>query len=346
MHAFHAPFSKPARPAQVVRMPAAWQVELQHSFTRPAALLDYLELTVAPSGVAGQALQEFPLRVPRPYAQRMRKRDPGDPLLRQVWPAAEEELSADGDALDPVCDLHRLHPGGLIRKYQGRALLITSGACGIHCRYCFRRHFPYQDALASKGGWRAALAGITADPTISEVILSGGDPLALSDDKLETLVEGLEAIAHVKRLRIHSRQPVVLPQRVDQRLLGWLASSRLQKVLVLHANHAQELDAAVATACTELGRAGVTLLNQSVLLRQVNDNARTLSDLSEGLLAIKVLPYYLHIMDRVRGSAHFEVDETRARTLMQQLAACLPGYLVPRLVRETPGAPYKQIISW
>lgn len=345
---YDSQFLNGPQPTQTLaeRGPAAWQVELQRSFTRGSDLLGYLGLSLGPDHLAGPALEGFALRVPRPYARRMRHGDRFDPLLRQVWPSVSEDQTSPGEALDPVGDLHRLHEGGLISKYQGRALLISTGACGIHCRYCFRRHFPYADALASRGRWGAALAEIAADESISEVILSGGDPLSLADDKLEALSQSLEKINHVRRLRIHSRQPVVVPERVDGRLLAWLSASRLQKVLVLHVNHAQELDAEVAKACTALQQAGVTLLNQSVLLRQVNDDVEALAKLSEGLLEIKVLPYYLHVMDRVRGSSHFEIEETRAQALMRGLAARLPGYLVPRLVREIPGAPYKQIIPW
>ena len=234
---------------------------------------------------------------------------------------------------------------GLLTKYQGRALLVATGACAVHCRYCFRRHFPYADANPRADGWRAALAAIAADPTIDEVILSGGDPLSLSDTRLSELVAALAALPQLKRLRIHTRQPVVLPERVDAALLAWLAPLRLQKVVVLHVNHAQELDASVADACAKLRDAGATLLNQSVLLRGVNDSVDALAALSERLFALGVLPYYLHQLDRVQGAAHFEVNDRTALALHAALTARLPGYLVPRLVREVAGAPAKQPIA-
>jgi EF-P beta-lysylation protein EpmB len=290
----------------------------------------------------------------------MRKGDPRDPLLLQVLPVGRELLPRPGFVADPLAERGGLpapaHPDGatrsvrpargLLHKYRGRALLILTGACPIHCRYCFRRHFPYEEESAAAGGWEEALGYLEADPSIEEVILSGGDPLLVPDRFLAELALRLAAIPHVKRLRIHSRTPVVLPERVDGDLLAWIGATRLAPVLVLHANHAREIDGAVAAAMADLKAAGVTLLNQSVLLAGVNDSASALTELSQALFEVGVLPYYLHLLDRVAGAAHFEVDEAAARRLMAEVASRLPGYLVPRLVREVPGAPAKVPVSF
>jgi EF-P beta-lysylation protein EpmB len=224
-----------------------------------------------------------------------------------------------------------------LHKYDGRALLIATGSCAIHCRYCFRREFPYGEQQASAGRFRHALEQIAADESIAEVILSGGDPLSLSNARLAELGARLESIPHLRRLRIHSRHPVVLPGRVDEGLLDWLGGLRLSTVLVIHANHAAEIDGEVEAALAALSGCRVLLLNQSVLLRGVNDSVEALAALSERLADVGVLPYYLHLLDRVRGAAAFEVPEGRARELAEALRGLLPGYLVPRLVREVPG---------
>jgi EF-P beta-lysylation protein EpmB len=322
---------------------AAWQ--RAKFISSPAELLQRLGLERTAT-LEAQGLRDFPLRVPESFVARMRPGDPADPLFLQVWPAAAESLDSAGFALDAVGDLDKLKPGGLIHKYRGRALLISTGACAVNCRYCFRRHFPYGDSLASRGQWREALASIEADPSIEEVILSGGDPLSLADDKLEALVRGLERIAHVRRLRLHTRTAVVLPERVDQNLLAWLSRTRLQKVVVLHVNHPNEIDREVEAAAARLRGAGASLLNQAVLLRGVNDSVEVLAALSERLFACGVLPYYLHLLDRVQGAEHFEVDQPTGVRLMGELAARLPGYLVPRLARELPGKPAKTLLPW
>lgn len=322
-----------------------WSAELAAAVTRPAELLALLELDPALPGLDFDRTRDFPLRVPQAFVARMRRGDARDPLFLQVWPGAAEALTTPGYTLDAVGDLDRLKPGGLIHKYHGRALVIATGACAVHCRYCFRRHFPYNDALAVRGQWRETLAQIEADPSIEEVILSGGDPLSLTDDKLAAFVAGLEAIAHVRRLRLHTRLPVVLPARVDAHLLGWLGRTTLDKVVVLHVNHGNELDAAVAAACKRLRDTGATLLNQSVLLRGVNDSTAALAELSERLFSCGVLPYYLHKLDRIQGAAHFDVDDSMAKILMAGVTARLPGYLVPRLVREVAGAPAKRVLA-
>lgn len=324
----------------------AWQHALRTAFTRPAELLAYLDLDPALPALEAERLRDFPLRVPRGFAARMRKGDPKDPLFLQVWPSNREGESAPGFVQDAVGDLASAVGDGVLHKYHGRALLITTGACAVHCRYCFRRHFPYSDALAARGHWQPALERLAADPSIREAILSGGDPLSLSDERLAELLEGLARIPHLERVRIHTRQPIVLPERVDAGLLRILDALPLPKVMVLHANHANELDAEVGVALGRLRGAGLTLLNQSVLLREVNDTPGALLSLHERLFSLGVLPYYLHVMDRVDGAAHFEVADDQARALMRGLSSQAPGYLVPRLAREVPGEPAKSWLSW
>lgn len=317
-----------------------WVTELRAAYTEPLLLLRDLGLMPAAVGYHPLAGRDFAFRVPRPYARRMRIGDGADPLLRQVLPHFEERAEAAGFSADPVGDLAAARQPGLLHKYHGRALLLLSGACAVNCRFCFRREFPYQGAVGSTQ-LAAALRNIEQDSSVREVILSGGDPLLVHDDKLDELITRLSGIPHVRRLRIHSRLPLVLPARITPVLLSILARTRLRTVLVLHVNHAQEIDDEVVTASAALARHGVTLLNQSVLLRGVNDDAQVLAALSEALFAAHVLPYYLHLLDRVRGAAHFEVPDLAARELQKRLLALLPGYLVPRLVREVAGAPSK-----
>lgn len=327
------------------RAPADWQRELSAAITDPAELLEALGLDRALLAPARAAHRLFALRVPLPYLRRMRRGDPSDPLLRQVLASGSELLETPGFTSDPLDERGASQAPGLLQKYAGRALLVTTAACAVHCRYCFRREFPYAEQLAEGGRWQQALALIAHDASIEEVILSGGDPLSLSNARLATLSAALARIAHVRRLRIHTRLPIVLPARVDRGLLAWLATLPWPVALVLHVNHAQEIDAEVRSACRSLRETGVTLLNQSVLLAGVNDCARTLADLSQTLYDAGVLPYYLHLLDRARGTAHFEVPEEAARRIAGELAAALPGYLVPRLVRESPGAAAKQPLA-
>jgi EF-P beta-lysylation protein EpmB len=264
-----------------------------------------------------------------------------------VLPLDAELTETPGYVADPVGDLHALAGPGLLHKYQGRALLVTTGACAIHCRYCFRREFPYAEQHAGRHGFAAALTAIRNDASIVEVLLSGGDPLTLSDRRLADLLLGLEQIPHVRRVRIHTRLPVVLPERIDTSFLAmWNSIPRLQRIMVIHANHAQEVQDAptVREALRRLHDGGTTLLNQSVLLRGVNDSASALADLSEALFTANVLPYYLHVLDPVRGAAHFDVPEDAARQLHADLTARLPGFLVPKLVREVPGAAAKTML--
>ena len=291
------------------------------------------------------AVAVFPVRVPHEYVARMRKGDARDPLLLQVLPTADEDRAVLGFVADPVGDAAAMRAPGVIHKYRGRVLLTLTGACAVHCRYCFRRHFPYADANPAPGEWRAAWDYIAAHVDVSEVILSGGDPLSVADARLADLLERLDAIPHLRRLRIHTRLPVVLPARVTEGLIALLARSRLRPVMVLHINHAQEIDAHLRAAFARLRDAGVSLLNQSVLLSGVNDTEEALAELSEALFDAGVLPYYLHQLDRVAGAHHFAVSDVQALTLIERLRGRLPGYLVPRLARETAGHPSKDLLA-
>lgn len=316
--------------------PADWQHAQRMAYARPADLLAALGLTAAEVGLSQAAAADFGFRVPRPWAARIRPGDPRDPLLLQVLPVAAETRPRAGFLADPVGDLAAERAPGLLHKYRGRALLLVTGACAIHCRYCFRREFPYGDSVGT-ARLEAALELLAAAPEIDEVILSGGDPLSLRDERLAALIARLAAIPHLRRLRVHTRVPVAIPARVTSALVDALAGTRLASVVVLHVNHAQEIDEEVAAALRPLRAAGVPLLNQAVLLRGVNDDAATLRALSTRLFEAGVLPYYLHLLDRVRGTAHFLVPTRRARALLRELRDTLPGYLVPKLVREEAG---------
>lgn len=327
----------PKRPSKATARPGDWQAELAAAVRDPAELARLLELPAAALGTGGKdAGTSFPLLVPRAFVERMTRGDPDDPLLRQVLPAAAERDAAAGFGPDPLAE-HGLARHGTIRKYPGRVLLVTTGACPVHCRYCFRREFPYAAQTAARDEWRPALEAIRATPGVREVILSGGDPLSLANARLERLIRALETLPGLTTLRLHTRFPVVLPARVDAGLVALLESTRLDTVVVLHANHPAEIDAGVGHAVSRLRPATNALLNQSVLLRGVNDDVATLIGLSERLVGIGVVPYYLHLLDRVGGTAHFEVGEAEALALVESMRQRAPGYLVPRLVRERPG---------
>ena len=325
--------------------PIDWKRLWRDAVRDPAELLALLGLEGRVPGLSAEAAAQFPLRVPRGFIARMRPGDPHDPLLRQVLPLDQELRPMPGFDLDAVGDGAAKAATGVIHKYAGRALLIATGSCAVHCRYCFRRHFPYAEETAAAGQWREAVEAIRADASIEEVILSGGDPLSLSTAKLAELTGQLASIPHLRRLRIHTRLPVVLPERVDAELTVWLRALPWPVAVVLHANHAQEFDAYVDLAMARLRDAGATLLNQAVLLRGVNDSVDALAALSERGFAAGVLPYYLHQLDRVAGSAHFEVDDDRALALHTALMARVSGYLVPKLVREVAGDPGKRPLS-
>lgn len=308
----------------------------------PASLGRSLGIAVDPDPAVTRAHESFACRVPGEFLRRIRRGEPDDPLLLQVMPQAQEMRPQAGFSADPVGDLDAMVAPGVLRKYRGRALLTVTGACAIHCRYCFRRHFPYTEANPKPDAWQGALDVLRSDPSVEEIILSGGDPLTLADTPLLDLIGGLQSLPHLKRLRIHSRVPVVQPERITPALLGGLGAQGLATVLVIHVNHPRELGPGATNALASLKQHCHTMLNQSVLLRGVNDCADTLARLSEALFTRGVLPYYLHMLDPVDGAAHFAVSDPRAVQLMRALAARLPGYLVPRLVRETRGASFKQ----
>ncbi|RLQ21831.1 EF-P beta-lysylation protein EpmB [Seongchinamella sediminis] len=319
-----------------------WQAQLRNAVSSGEELLALLRLDSQQAGLCAAASADFALKVPRSFVARMRPQDANDPLLRQVLSHQLEMQPTPGYSDDPVGETGDAitHPG-IIQKYHGRALLVLAGACAINCRYCFRRHFPYSDNRNSRQQWREALQHIAADPSISEVILSGGDPLLVADRELAALTKALAAIPHLRRLRVHSRMPVVLPARITDGLLAALTGTRLQPVMVVHSNHGNEINDEVEAATAKLGDARIPILNQAVLLAGVNDSADTLAELSEKLFAAGVLPYYLHLLDKVRGAAHFDVPEQRGLQLIGELENRLPGYLVPTLVREEAGKPAK-----
>ncbi|HUG97919.1 MAG TPA: EF-P beta-lysylation protein EpmB [Gammaproteobacteria bacterium] len=328
-------------PGAAARHFEPWRRELAAAVTDPAELLQILGLDPSLLPAARRAAKLFGLRVPRSFIARMRPGDPRDPLLLQVLPLGAEAGAVRGYQSDPVGDLAALQAPGVLAKYQGRALLLTTGACAVHCRYCFRRAFPYEAGALSQARLAAAVASLAAMPDLDEVILSGGDPFALPTARLARISTALCELPGLRRLRIHTRTPIVLPARVDGLLLAWLGNLPWRTVIVLHVNHPRELSPDVRAALAALAAGGTTLLNQAVLLKDVNDDAGTLAQLSRELFAAGVLPYYLHLLDRVAGAAHFDTPETKAIELHAALRRRLPGYLVPRLVREVPGAPSK-----
>ncbi|MDI7417933.1 EF-P beta-lysylation protein EpmB [Cronobacter turicensis] len=318
-----------------------WLSQLADVITDPDELLHLLNIDASEELLAGRdARRLFALRVPRAFAARMEKGNPQDPLLRQVLTSREEFVAAPGFTTDPLEEQNSVVPG-LLHKYHNRALLLVKGGCAVNCRYCFRRHFPYADNQGNKRNWQAALDYIAAHPELDEIIFSGGDPLMAKDHELEWLVANIEALPHIKRLRIHSRLPIVIPARITDALVRLLGETRLQVLLVNHINHAQEIDDAFRTGMIKLRAAGVTLLNQSVLLKGVNDNAATLAALSNALFDAGVMPYYLHVLDKVQGAAHFMVSDDEARAIMRELLSQVSGYLVPKLAREIGGEPSK-----
>ncbi|WOY05849.1 EF-P beta-lysylation protein EpmB [Dickeya fangzhongdai] len=322
-----------------------WLQQLTDVITDPDELLRLLALDNHPQLTAGRdARKLFPLRVPRAFAARMRPGDARDPLLLQVLTAQDEFITTPGFSHDPLDEQHSVVPG-LLHKYRNRALLLVKGGCAVNCRYCFRRHFPYQDNQGNKANWRQALEYIRWHPQLDEIIFSGGDPLMAKDHELDWLLTELEQIPHLKRLRIHTRLPVVIPARITHELCQRLARSSLRVVLVTHINHANEIDAEFTDSMARLRRAGVTLLNQSVLLRSVNDNADTLAALSNALFDAGILPYYLHVLDKVQGAAHFLVPDDEARTLIRELMTRVSGYLVPSLTREIGGEASKTLLD-
>ena len=322
-----------------------WQKVLQQASSSPQELLNKLNIEDS-SLISRQANKDFPLRVPAGFISRMNQSDPYDPLLKQVWPSVAEENEEAGFIEDPLNEVNRQVSPGLLHKYPGRVLLVLTGACAIHCRYCFRRHFPYSDSNPSGENLNKAIEYIQNETSVTEVILSGGDPLSVSDERLSDLISRLDEIPHLKRLRIHTRFPVVVPERINDACLEWLTKTRLQIAIVLHVNHANELDKSVEQAILKLRDHNIPLFNQSVLLKGINDSTQALVALSETLFSYGIIPYYLHLLDPVSGASHFEVDESRARSLMSEIQKSLPGYLVPKLVREDADTPHKTIIAF
>ena len=314
-----------------------WQDQLSDLITDPEELLDLLQLDPEACPYSLEALSQFPLKAPRPFVERIERGNWHDPLLKQIWPAQEEQSKTESFVADPLDEQNFNPVPGLLHKYQGRVLLTAAPHCAIHCRYCFRRHFDYQANSPSRKQWDSAFSYIAEDSSIEEVILSGGDPLALSDRQFHWLMQQLAGIEHLTTVRIHTRLPIVIPKRVTAELLQCLSESRLRIVMVVHCNHARELDPAVADGFSALDAIGVTMLNQSVVLKDVNDNSEALINLNKALFEHNVLPYYLHMPDQVAGTEHFMVSDQHAKELIKTLHATLPGYLVPRLVRENPG---------
>ncbi len=323
---------------------AAWQQSLTNLITDPKELIALLGLDASYAPKALEAAKLFPLRVTRSYVDRMQKKNPNDPLLKQVLPLDIECKTHPDFKRDPLQEQLVNPIPGLLHKYHGRVLMTLTSVCAIHCRYCFRRHFPYAENNPGKAGWEAILNYIKQDSHITEVILSGGDPLAVSDKLLMQFTEKLLSISHVKRLRFHSRIPIVLPERITREFLAWIETLPLQKVIVVHANHAQEINDEVKQMLVKLNNADITLLNQAVLLKGINDQVQTLIELSETLFASKVMPYYLHVLDKVEGAAHFDLSLEKAKQLHDALRQQLPGYLIPKLTQEQAGSPYKILL--
>jgi EF-P beta-lysylation protein EpmB len=322
-----------------------WQLELRNAVTDPSLLLQQLNLDVSLLKTMGPVIEQFSLRVPQGFINRMQKGNSQDPLLLQILPLNIELQQQPGFSLDPLQEQYAIRKPGLLHKYKDRVLFTFTGVCAIHCRYCFRRHFPYEINNAGRTGWNQSLDYITKHSEIKEVILSGGDPLMLKDSLLQEFIEKIAAIEHVTRLRIHSRMPIVLPERITNEFCQVLTQTRLKAVMVVHANHANEINNDVKTAIKKLHDFNIVVFNQSVLLKNINDNASALVNLSEALFASGIIPYYLHLLDNVQGSAHFAVSERIAKELIWEVIKELPGYLVPKLVREHPGAPAKLAIT-
>tara|TARA_R110000868_G_scaffold384781_2_gene652408 strand:+ start:1542 stop:2564 length:1023 start_codon:yes stop_codon:yes gene_type:complete len=327
-------------PKKIIAVEHNWQKELAMAFSDPIALLNYLQLPVDEFAEDLKARALFALRVPRPFAARMAKNDRHDPLFKQVFTNQLEFNNSDNYSTDPLNE-HKNSQPGILHKYQSRLLMLIRGGCAVNCRYCFRRHFPYADNHLNRTEWAEALDYIRQDKQLNEVIYSGGDPLMAKDDFLSWLTEEIATIPHITRLRIHTRLPVVIPARITDELIEWLSSTRLKPVMVLHINHANEIDSAVIQAMAKLKQAGVTLLNQTVLLKDINDDIEQQVALSEALFNCGILPYYLHMLDKVQGASHFDSSEQDARQLMAEMIKRLPGYLVPKLVREIAGQPGK-----
>ena len=319
----------------------SWQQSLSKSISSMDELCRYLQVSPSDLPFSEQANSQFQIRVPLHYASLIEKGNPNDPLLLQILPSIQEVISKDGFHADPVGDLTHHPAPGIIHKYHGRALAITTGACAIHCRYCFRRHFPYSESAVRRHKWHETIEYLNQHPEVDELILSGGDPLTLSDNSLFEMLKEAENIKHLHRVRIHTRVPTTFPERVTEDLITSLTNNRFQIIMVVHVNHPRELSDLVIAVLEQFKRSGILLLNQSVLLSRINDSEEVLIALSHKLFESGVLPYYLHMLDRVQGAAHFEVSQKQAINLHKTLLQRLPGYLVPRLVQEKAGEPSK-----
>ncbi|SUT96942.1 lysine 2,3-aminomutase YodO family protein [Actinobacillus lignieresii] len=321
-----------------------WLIELAQAFNDPTALLEYLELNPQAFETAITARKLFALRVPRPFVEKMQKGDKNDPLFLQAMSAAAEFLQAEGFVQDPLEEQHSPAPN-ILHKYHNRLLFMIKNSCAINCRYCFRRHFPYDDVKSGKAVWQQGLDYIAAHTELEEVIFSGGDPLMAKDSELDWLISALEQIPHIKTLRIHTRLPVVIPSRITEQLCDRLSKSRLKVVIVTHINHPNEVDEVLVERLNKLRQANVVLLNQSVLLKGVNDNAQTLKALSDKLFDSGVLPYYLHLLDKVEGASHFFIEDRQAAEIYKELQRITSGYLVPKLAREIAREPNKTLMG-
>ncbi|BFM50721.1 EF-P beta-lysylation protein EpmB [Marinomonas sp. THO17] len=323
----------------------SWTEHLKQAISSLPELVDHLGLSqeLIPQGI--EAHNSFRLLAPRPYVARMEYGNPNDPLLQQILPSAREMQKVAGYSTDPLAEAEHTPQKALVHKYKRRLLVITTGVCAVNCRYCFRRHFPYGDNQLAQAEWQSVFAYLQDHPEINEVILSGGDPLMMKDSLLADKVRQLENLQQIKRLRIHTRLPVVIPERINEELLTWIKSSRLDIVMVWHINHANEVDQAITQASNKLKQAGVTLLNQGVLLKGINDQVEDQVNLSEALFAAGILPYYLFTLDAVEGAAHFDISIEEAQVLMGKVAAELPGYLVPKLAKEIPGQQAKTLYA-
>lgn len=322
----------------------SWKKAMANMVRDVQTLSDELELDLANTQALADICKDFPLRVPRPYLKRIEKNNLNDPLLLQILPQTQELIEQAGFTSDPLEEKQFSPVNGLLHKYHGRVLVVLNGNCAIHCRYCFRRHFPYSEHQLNSQQWQNILEYVRNDNSIEEVILSGGDPLSNTDQHLQKYIDDLEAIDHIKRLRIHTRLPVVIPQRITNQLIEMLSNSRLNCSIVIHANHAQEIDHEVQHYLQKLTAAGIVLFNQSVLLKNINDSEDALINLSKTLFACKVIPYYLHQLDAVQGAAHFDVSLSKAKSLHKKLQEKLSGYLVPKLVIEQAHAKHKTSI--
>lgn len=323
----------------------SWQEQLAQAIRKPTDLLEFAGLEADSIGYSQQAIMQFPVRVPYAFAKRIKKNDPNDPILRQVFPYKAEEDETTGFINDPLAELNVQPVHGLLQKYNSRVLSITTGACAVHCRYCFRRHYPYQESSASSKHWQATLDHIKDDSSIEEVILSGGDPLTLSDRRLQEICSSLANIKHIKRIRFHTRLPIVLPARITTTLLKQITDNDKSIIFVIHTNHANEFDNSVSNAIKRLQEFGILVLNQSVLLKGINDSVAALINLSERLVENNVIPYYLHLLDPVAGAAHYDVSIEQAQQLIQEMQASVSGYLVPKLVKEEIGTASKTLVA-